>query len=183
MDHFLHLSKGLGAKDTGNLCHWACKGVPCLSEAHAFTVFSLMDTLGKQSKAVSSIWEVAQNTNISVFSIVCEVLRLYSYMWQSLQQLLPNDRVKQQKITDWALSKLKEDPRWFFNILWRDKAHFSLYGTGNVHNQTKESPHAYTLRSLYIHYVLLLNVRCIHFCEPLFLRRTLRKSRLVDMPS
>ncbi|GFV41133.1 DUF4817 domain-containing protein [Trichonephila clavipes] len=53
---------------------------------------------------------------------------LYPCKLQSCHELLPADTAQRGAFAKWAFSKMEQDPTWVFNILWTDRAHFSLLG-------------------------------------------------------
>ena len=42
--------------------------------------------------------------------------------------------MKRRTFPVWALQKMAEDDDWLCNVLWTDKAHFTLRGSVNFHN-------------------------------------------------
>ncbi|GFS91639.1 uncharacterized protein NPIL_102631 [Nephila pilipes] len=63
----------------------------------------------------------------SIRNLLNGVLNQYPYKLQSCHELLPSDIAEREAFARWALSKIEQDSSWVFNILWTDKANFSIH--------------------------------------------------------
>ena len=71
-------------------------------------------------------------------NLLCHLYRI-----QHHHELMPSDFVKQRSFAVWVFQKMEEDDNWLSNVLWTDKAHFTLRGSDNSQNyriQATENP-------------------------------------------
>ncbi|GFU80636.1 DUF4817 domain-containing protein [Trichonephila clavipes] len=143
-------------EETGKLEDRARAGRPCLKEERAPCIAVEMEaTASEAASRTSSAREAARRLGLppsSVHNILRRILQLYPYKLQSCHELLPADTAQREAFAKWAFSKMEQDPTWVFNILWTDKAHFSLHGDFNNHNcriLVTSNPREYTQKSLH----------------------------------
>ncbi|GFW90963.1 uncharacterized protein TNCV_1758371 [Trichonephila clavipes] len=84
--------------------------------------------------ASTRVRRVAEELDLSrstVQKIILNILRYYPY---KLQLVLPHDFETRYLFSLQFLARLEVDPKWPWNILWTDEAHFHLDGSVNTHN-------------------------------------------------
>ncbi|GFV51971.1 DUF4817 domain-containing protein [Trichonephila clavipes] len=125
-------------EEIGKLEDRARAGRPCLKEARAPCIAVEMEAIASEAASgTSSAREAARRLGLppsSVRNILRRILQLYPCKWQSCHELLPVDTAQREAFAKWAFSKMEQDPTWVFNILWTDRAYFSLHGDIKNHN-------------------------------------------------
>ncbi|GFV89762.1 DUF4817 domain-containing protein [Trichonephila clavipes] len=143
-------------EETGKLEDRARAGRPCLKEERAPCIAVEIEAIASEAASgTSSAREAARRLGLppsSVHNILRRILQLYPYKLQSCHELLPADTAQREAFAKWAFSKMEQDPTWVFNILWTDRAHFSLHGDvkkRNCHIWATSNPREYTQKPLH----------------------------------
>ncbi|GFW32195.1 DUF4817 domain-containing protein [Trichonephila clavipes] len=142
-------------EETGKLEDRARAGRPCLKERAPCIAVEMEAIASEAASGTSSAHEAARRLGLppsSVHNILRRILQLYPYKLQSCHELLPADTAQREAFAKWAFSKMEQDPTWVFNILWTDRAHFSLHGDVNKHNcriWATSNPREYTQKPLH----------------------------------
>ena len=72
----------------------------------------------------------------SVRRILCDELKLSSYIISTRHKMTDRDRQKRQVMCQWISNKMERNARWVNRVWFSDEAHFHLNGAVNNHNNT-----------------------------------------------
>ena len=121
-------------EETGSVADKPRSGRPSVTED---TVEEVKQVLRHQSSTSdlgsTSVRAIATEVAVSkttVHKILRNTLNLFPYKLQRLQSLEESDRPKRVEFAEWLLAHREIIP----DILWSDKANFSLDGMVNTHN-------------------------------------------------
>ncbi|GFW30315.1 uncharacterized protein TNCV_3850861 [Trichonephila clavipes] len=136
-------------KETGSLNVRSGRGrKPVSAEAIEKVALQVEEDKASNVQAGTSVRLVAEALDLprsTVQKIMRNILRYYLYKLQLVQELLPHDFETGHLFSLQFLARLEVDPKWPWNILWTDEAHFHLDGSVNTHNcriWESDNPHS-----------------------------------------